>query len=397
MEQYMRFASATTTEPDLEVATETLAQQIREQMDGRPADLVLTFLSSHFKPVAAFVAENLCRTVSPGLLLGCVSEGVIGREQEIEDQPAITLVAAHLPGVELAPFTLRPKNWGEISHNPASFRQTIGAPAKTKLFMMLADPISTPMDEVLDAFNAWYPEVPIIGGMASAFQRPGGSILLENGRVLTSGAIGVAFAGAFEVDLIVSQGCRPIGRPLTVTAAEENVIFGLEGEPPLDYLQDLMGQLSTGDRALLQNGLYIGRAIDPRRQELGRGDFLIRGVMGVDQDSGAIAVGDYIVDGERVQFHLRDATTASEDLEMMLAPQALFDAPQGAFLFSCNGRGTHLYNHPNGDIGTIQRILGGVHLAGFFCAGEIGPIGGRNFLHGHTASLALFRPAPEEA
>jgi len=160
--------------------------------------------------------------------------------------------------------------------------------------------------------------------------------------------------------------------------------------------QALVDDLDEEDRDLLQNGLFIGRAIDSKKESLGRGDFLVRGVMGVDGNSGSIAIGDTIVAGERVQFHLRDARTAREDLEMMLSPQSLFGAPSGALLFSCNGRGTRLYDEPDGDISAITGCFRGLDVAGFFCAGEIGPIGGKNFLHGHTASLALIRsPAPE--
>ena len=140
----------------------------------------------------------------------------------------------------------------------------------------------------------------------------------------------------------------------------------------------------------------MGRSVKPGQEVLGRGDFLIRGVIGLDQDSGAIAIGDSIIDGEIIQFHLRDAYAAQEDLEMMLIPQAFRMPPSGVLLFSCNGRGTHLYDHPNGDISVIQANLEGAHLAGFFCAGEIGPISGSNFLHGHTASMAIFRPLEEE-
>jgi small ligand-binding sensory domain FIST len=203
--------------------------------------------------------------------------------------------------------------------------------------------------------------------------------------------VGVAFGGALEVDVIVSQGCRPIGRPLKVTAAYENYLLKLEDKVPLDYLKEMVNELPADDRELLQNGLFIGRAIDKEQTELGRGDFLVRAVTGIDQKDGSLVVGDYIRSGEIVQFHLRDADTAEEDLEMMLMPQ-LFNSPAaGALLFSCNGRGTRLYAHPNGDIRLIKSVLNNIAVGGFFCAGEIGPIGGENFLHGHTATLTLFR------
>lgn len=392
MNNTMRFASAITTERDAGNAVRILTGQIKQQIGQNSIDFALVFLSPHFRMVVTDLIEDFQSELTPKVLLGCTAEGVIGGEQEIEREAAISLVVAHLPGVELVPFKLQSMDWGRTLAEETTLRQSVNAPAETKLFMMLADPFTTPMDKVLETFNLYYPDLPVIGGMASGSHRAGGNALLLNDRVLNNGAVGVAFAGALEVDIIVSQGCRPVGRPFTVTGSRDNVIFSLEGQAPLAHIQELVIAMDANDRALLQNGLFIGRAVELGNPNLGRGDFLIRGVLGLDQDSGVMVVGDYITEGETVQFHLRDATTAEEDLEMMLAPQSLFDPPSGGFLFSCNGRGTRLFDHPNGDITIIQKAVGAIDLAGFFCAGEIGPIGGRNFLHGHTASLALFRP-----
>jgi small ligand-binding sensory domain FIST len=396
MEDQMLFASAVTTEREIHTAGQSLADQIKAQTGGRSLDLGLIFLSPHFRVVASDLIDHLRTELNPTVLIGCTAEGVIGREREIEREPAIALVAAHLPGVELTPFILQSMDWRRTLSEETVLRRTVDVPSGTKLLVILADPFTTPMDAVLEAFNTYYPGLPMIGGMASGAHRAGGNALIFNHRVLKNGAVGVAFAGAFEADIVVSQGCRPVGQPYTVTQAQENVIFSLEGQPPLTHIQEMVMRFSPQDRALLQNGLFIGRAIDSSQPELGRGDFLIRGVMGLDQDSGVMVVGDHIAEGETIQFHLRDATTAEEDLEMMLTPQLLFGPPCGGFLFSCNGRGMRLYNHPDGDINTIQKVLGNVNMAGFFCAGEIGPIGNKNFLHGHTASLALFRPGVED-
>ncbi len=235
--------------------------------------------------------------------------------------------------------------------------------------------------------------------MASGANFAGASMLLLNDSVQHFGVIGLALSGDIDVDVIVSQGCRPIGQPYKITRASENMIFGLNGGAPVKLIQAMLTELSRQDQALLRNGLYIGQAIrtpsgDVQDDVLGRGDFLIRGVLDSDATTGAIVVGDRLADGTMVQFHLRDADTAQEDLSLLLAPQALYGPPAGALLFSCNGRGTRLYDHANGDISIIQHALGQpapIQLAGFFCAGELGPIGGRNFLHGHTASLVLFR------
>jgi small ligand-binding sensory domain FIST len=286
--------------------------------------------------------------------------------------------------------------WETTLGDPATFRQILGVPDSPNLFVLLADPFTTPMEAVLGAFNRFYPDAPVVGGMASGSPRAGGNALLLNGELLNNGAVGLALSGPVEIDVIVSQGCRPIGQPLVVTEAQENIIVSLDGVTPLAHLQHLLAELSPEDQGLLQQGLFVGRAIAPDQAGLGRGDFLIRGVMGLDQERGALVIGDRVEPGETIQFHVRDANTATEDLEMMLTPQLFFDPPAGGLLFSCNGRGTRLYDHPDGDISTIQNVVGQVELTGFFCAGEIGPIGGQNFLHGHTASLALFRPQQNE-
>lgn len=395
MENQMLFASALTTEREIEQASRQLAEQINAQMADYPLHFALVFLSPHFRLVVAELASRLRVELNPGVLLGCTAEGVIGRDREIEREPAITLVAAHLPGAEISAFPLQSMDWGRTLSEETLLRQMVKTLPETKLLLLLADPFTTPIDAVLETFNLYYPDLPLVGGMASGSQRAGGNALILNDRVLNNGAVGVAFSGAVEVDLIVSQGCRPVGELFTVTNARDNAILSLDGQPPLARIQDLVVNMTPADRALLQNGLFIGRAVSAEREGLGRGDFLIRGVMGLDQESGVMVVGDTIGEGETVQFHLRDATTAEEDLEMMLTPQLLFDPPCGGFLFSCNGRGTRLFDHPNGDISIIQKVVGGIDLAGFFCAGEIGPIGNKNFLHGHTASLALFRPSKE--
>jgi small ligand-binding sensory domain FIST len=393
----MRFASVTTIERDPEQAVRALVSQTLDQMDGLPVDLALVFLSPHFKQDSPQISEGLRAALNPRVLTGCTAEGVIGRDHEIEEQPAISLVAAHLPGVDLVPFTLHGIDWNNMLRQEENFKELVGAPEDARLAILLAEPLTTPIDGTLRAFNAFYEGLPVIGGMVSGSQRRGENALLLNDRITTDGAVGVILAGDVAVDVIVSQGCRPIGKPFKVTAAHRNMILSLEGQPPLSQFQRMVVDLSEEDRELIQrNGLFVGLAIDRHQTALSRGDFLIRSVIGTDQSTGMIAVGSLISPGETIQFHVRDAITATEDLDLMLATQELFEPARGAFLFSCNGRGTSLYNHPDGDIATIQEALGGVDIAGFFCAGEIGPIGGKNFLHGHTASLVLFR-TPDEA
>lgn len=388
----MKFASALATQPD----AVQLADQLRRQLGGPPPDLAVAFIAGFDQDVSVQIAQGLRAELAPPVFLACTAEGVIGTEAEVEQQPAVSVVAASLPGVTLASFDLRPTRWPALLADPAEFEAAVRLPPDCRLILLLADPFSSPIDEILEAFNTLCPGVPVAGGMASGASRPGYNVLVCNERVMNGGAVGVALAGALAVDVVVSQGCRPVGRPYTVTAAEDNLIHSLGDRPPVEQVQSLYAALSPDEQRLMQNGLFIGRAIrsGTDAEALGRGDFLVRGVLGVERQTGALAIADRVRTGETVQFQVRDADTAREDLELLLVPQTFGEPPAGAFLFSCNGRGTRLFDRPNGDISIVTDALGALPLAGFFCAGEIGPVGERNFLHGHTVSLALFRPAP---
>ncbi|MDH4037753.1 MAG: FIST C-terminal domain-containing protein [Candidatus Krumholzibacteria bacterium] len=388
----MKFVSLSVTGEDIDEILRDISKAVLDRL-GEHADFALVFPSSHFASRAEDLVSNLKSAIGARVMLGCTGEGVIGPAHEIEDQPAVAVVAALLPGVDVMPFDIPKAALINVALNPPLLRKHYAPPVDTRFLVMLADPFSAPMDGVLNAFNQEYENVPIIGGMASGARQPGETVLMVNDRVIREGLVGVSFVGPIQADIIVSQGCRPVGPVFEVTESKNNVIDSLGGESPLLRIQSMLDEMDDEDRDLLRNGLFIGRAIDSGKESLGRGDFLIRGVLGVDSRTGAIAVSDVIDAGERVQFHLRDADTAREDLEMMLSPHALFGEPSGAFLFSCNGRGTRLYEEPDGDINAIRGFFSGLDLAGFFCAGEIGPIGGKNFLHGHTASLALIRPA----
>jgi small ligand-binding sensory domain FIST len=391
----MYFASATTTEPLLRDALHRLEAQLAPQVEGHAIDLALIFLSSHFRGQAAQVRDGVLELFSPREILGCTAEGVIGGQHEIEQQPAIALLLAELPGVTLQPFILGQADWESFIFNEAEFRRKISAPDNTRLFLLFGEPFTAPMSEILRTFDSAYPGIPVLGGMASAAMAVGQNALILKDHITPVGAAGVALAGNFDLDLVVSQGCRPIGEPYVVTKTDRNVIFGLENQPPLLRIQEMVDEMPEEEQRLLQRGLLIGRAINPTQDRLGRGDFLIRGVLAADRQNGAITVGDTIHPGEIVQFHVRDAETAQEDLEMMLIPQAFRPPASGALLFTCNGRGTRLFDHEDGDVSVVQKTLGNIPVAGFFCAGEIGPVGSRNFVHGHTACLAIFRPAQE--
>lgn len=352
---------------------------------GRPS-LAVLFASPHFTGSSDAVVDAVREAVAPATLIGCVGESIVGGAVEVEGEPAVSVWLAELPsdaGSFHVEFT-RTEEGGFFSGWP---RQGPGA------FLLIADPYTFPADLLLRQLNEQMPGTLIIGGMASGGSGPGETRLFLDDRVLDSGAVAVRVPEEVEVVTLVSQGCKPIGKAFTVTKADRNVIVELGGRPPADRVRQLFESLSDQDRHLMSQGLLIGRVIDEYKAEPERGDFLIRSVIGADPRSGALAVGEPVRVGETVKFHVRDAASADEDLVEALASarQNLGGrAPSGALLFTCNGRGSRMFSTPSHDASLVTQQLDDLPVAGFFAAGELGPVGGRNFVHGFTASMALF-------
>jgi small ligand-binding sensory domain FIST len=300
-----------------------------------------------------------------------------------------------LPGVALAPWSFRGDRDGGLLGHPDALRRFVGLGEAPGTVVLLADPFTTPATALLPALTTCGGgrPVPVVGGMSSGASQPGLNVLALDGQILRNGAVGVTLGAGCDVDVVVSQGCRPVGKPVVITRARGNVIQELGGHPALDAVQEMAGSLEPAERELLSGGLLLGTVVNEYKQRFGRGDFLVRNVLGYDKQHGAIAVGDLPRVGQTVQFHVRDAATAHEDLQLLLDGQQVKDPALAALLFTCNGRGSRLFQERHHDVRTIRQRLGEVPLAGFFAAGEFGPIGDRSFLHGHTASLALLRPA----
>jgi len=376
-----RFASALSLHPVPAHAVGETAGSVMEQLDADEPDLVVAFASPHFAGAYDDMANALRNLLDPGVLLGMTTVSVIGGAREIEDGPAFSLFAASLPESTITPLALSVEDtpdgaavvgWPELDGEPSTL-------------LLLADPFTFPVDAFLRRLGEDRPGLTIIGGVASAADRPGGNRLVIDDHVVAEGAVG-AFLEGVTVRTVVSQGCRPIGQPLVVTKAERNFVEELAGHPALERLEELAQHATEEERELLRNGLHVGVVVDEHRTEFGRGDFLVRNVMGADRESGAIAIGERVSVGQTVQFHVRDAAAADEDLRELLTGAS----GQGALVFTCNGRGQRLFGTPNHDASVLDDLLGPIPAAGGFCAGEIGPIGGRNFLHGFTASIALF-------
>jgi small ligand-binding sensory domain FIST len=309
---------------------------------------------------------------------------VLGGDHGSEDRPALSLWAGRT-GHAAVPVRLTARRvddgWALDGIDDATT-------ARHRTLLLLADPYSYPADALIAELAATQPSLAVIGGMASAARGPGGNRLVLDGAIETHGAVGVLLPTDLSPDIVVSQGCRPIGQPYVVTRAERTVIYELGGRPALERLMEIVEQLAPDDRALAAQGLHCGIVVDEHKLDYERGDFLIRAVIGADRQNGAVAVGDEVPIGATVQFQVRDAATAGEDLEHLLAGHRA----AGALVFTCNGRGTSMFGDPHHDASIVHELIGpGAAVAGMFCAGEIGPIGGRNALHGFTASVALFR------
>jgi small ligand-binding sensory domain FIST len=377
------FASALSQHPVASQAVGETAGELLEKLAGEHPDLVVCFASPHHLAALEDIAGALRSVLEPGVLLGGTAASIIGGAREVEEEPALSVFAGRLPGSSLTPVALRVE---DTPDGAALMGWPPGLEVTPRTLVLFADPFSFPVDAFLTRCNGDAPGLRVIGGLASAATRPGGNRLVVDDRVVDTGAVGVFVDGGIEVRTLVSQGCRPIGRPYVVTRAQRNFVEELGGQPALERLQELAAGATDEERELLRRGLHVGLVVDEHKADFARGDFLVRNLVGADQDTGALAVGDAVAVGQTVQFHVRDAGAADEDLRELLGG---VDA-DAALLFTCNGRGRHLFGDPDHDAGLVERMLGPIPLAGCFCAGEIGPVGGRNFLHGFTASLALF-------
>jgi small ligand-binding sensory domain FIST len=320
--------------------------------------------------------------------LGCSGEGVIAGSEEIETSAALTVWVACLPEVTVTPLQISVSQLQDQIRMPGWPEPGL----EDSIFLLLADPFSTPMQEVLSLMTDRYPNGIVGGGLAGGGQDSGENRLLLNDQVFDEGVVGVQLTGPIAVRTVTSQGCRPIGERFVVTRAEQNLIFELGGVSALKRLQDVFESLGGPQRRDAHRALHLGIVIDEHGSHFERGDFLVRNLIGADQQAGAVAIGDVVQEGQTVQFHLRDAKSASDDLHFLLAEDRTThrNPPLGALLFSCCGRGEGLFGRPHHDSGVVQERLGPIPMAGFFAQGEIGPVGGRNFLHGYTASVVIF-------
>jgi small ligand-binding sensory domain FIST len=383
----MKAGAALVLTADPAEAAREAVQQARSALGAEPPAFAVLFASAHFHISASALIAAVTAEIGPVPLIGCVAEAVAGNAREVENEPAVALwLAAGVGPVETFSMQfVRTASGG-------AFGGYQFEPGRAGVCLMISDPFTFPAEYLLSHLNEHAAGTLVMGGMASGGLGAQRSRLFLDGRVLAEGAVGAYLPDA-EIHPLVSQGCRPVGEPFTVTAAEGNLVRELGGHPAMSRLQDLAASLSDEDRELLVQGVQVGIVINEYGGERHQGDFLIRGILGAQPETGAIAVGDEVEVGQTLQFHVRDAESADRELQHILETETTAlggQRPAGALLFTCNGRGSRLFPEPSHDTGLMAKVLGDIPVAGFFCAGELGPVGGQNYVHAFTASIALF-------
>lgn len=399
MADQMQWANALSTRPSLEAAVADVVQRATSSLSA-PADLGLVFISSAFASEYSRLLPLLAQKLAVPVLIGCSGGGVIGttvegQARELEAEPALSLTLAHLPKVNVKAFHVVAEDLPDLDGPPNAWIDLIGVPpSPTPQFILLSASFYSGISDLLQGLDYAYPGSVTVGGQASGGMMSGRVGLFCNDRLYREGTVGVALSGNIVLEAIVAQGCRPVGKPYQVTKGDRNIILELDEQVPLLVLRDVIAELSEEDRALAQHSLFIGLAMDEFKQCLQPGDFLIRDILGVDPAGGAIAIGDRVRPGQRLQFHLRDAQASAADLEFLLQQhynQKSSQTAAGALMFSCVGRGAGLYGKPNFDSQLFQRYFRNIPVGGFFCNGEIGPVGGSTFLHGYTSVFGICR------
>ena len=388
------FSSGLSVDPDWKKAVREIASHVHKDLKDEPCDLLIAFVSESYAgfDAAAFVNE-LSKTIANRVLIGCNSSGVIGDTREVEMQPALSLLAMHLPGVKIYPFQMSETQLSSLNTGADLVNFFDIYPPDKPHFICLSDPGTFDIVKFLQIFNEGYKGLPAIGGLASGMVMGAPNWLCVNGNVYAEGMVGVALVGDIEFDVIVAQGSRPVGKPFVITKAEGNVLYELAGRPSLEVVRELIESLSPEDRKLAEFSLSVGLVMNEQQSDFKRGDFLNRNLVGFDPDAQALMIGANLKVGQTLQFQVRDARTSSEDLRHLLEtiPSVSGPAPRAGMLVSCCGRGRDFYGKADHDIRTIQSLTGPLPVTGFFANGEIGPVGLKNFVHGYTSSLIIFR------
>ena len=390
----MKWTSWVASETYIEDSIDVSAKHIAVHIPPEKVDLLIVYVTPHYSEQMEVVPVRLREHFPRAHILGCSAAGVIGNGHEVEGEAAISVTAASLPNVRLTPSYIEGHRLPSDDVGPEAWHELIGVdPDGSPSFLIMGDPYSSQPERLLTGLDYAYPDSVKLGGLASGAGQMRENVLFLDNTVYYQGCISMAMTGNIEIDSIVAQGCKPVGDIMTVTAVEDNMIFEIDEEAPLEILRRMQGGLSRRDEELFRKSLFIGVEKDVFTENPGYGDFLIRNIIGVDTESGALAIGAELEAGQLVQFHLRDQYTSAEDLNTMLSEyvaHADSSHAEGAMLFTCQGRGVGLYGERDHDSNLFMEKTG-IPVSGFFCEGEIGPLGDTTYIHGYTSSFGIFR------
>ena len=369
------------------------AEKLRAQLGAQPVSLGLVFMSPNFFPHAQATLEILRVHARIPLLAGCSSASLVAGANEIESATGIVLALYSLPGAELKSFHFVQEQVEEADGAAYWPLESAVEPKHTNGWLAFIDPFHLDTESWIRSWNESYAPSPVFGGLAGGIFSDQTTQVYLNGEVFENGGVAVSIGGDVKLSGVISQGCTPIGDTWTLTRVEQNLIHQIANRPAYAVLADTVQKLSPADQQKARGNLFIGLVVNEYLDEFHRGDFLVRNLIGGDPNSGVLAVGALPRAGQTLQFQRRDAAAASEDMSELLerAKKNLGDKTiYGGCLCCCNGRGKNLFGQPNHDAELVQKEFGPIGLAGFYGNGEIGPVGGKNYLHGFTASLALF-------
>jgi small ligand-binding sensory domain FIST len=389
----MKWASAIGLGNDLETAAAEALEQLAGESGITRPDLVIAFVSVAYGAEMDRLPQILDPWLGRGLLFGCNAGGLIGGGIEEEEDPGIALLAGRLADVTITTLHLEQASLPPLTASrEVWWRRLDLAPESTPSFLLMTDPATIDAEVCARGIDRAFPGATVVGGLASGTSEPGAARLFANRDVHRSGGQLLALTGNIVIDPVIAQGCRAIGEPLFVTGCDGNLIHELDGRRPRELLAALFSSLDEGDRERFGNSLCIGLALPGPRQTVGTGEFLIRNVLGLDPDSGALWIGARLARNAVVQFHLRDADAASRELSARLG--AALEGrlpPAAALLFACAARGRGMFGVPGHDSAALHRVAD-VPVAGMFCAGEIAPVQGATFLHSFSSVFGLIRP-----
>jgi small ligand-binding sensory domain FIST len=378
-----------------EIALQEVLAQLEQSAPAGSmgVDLALLFISSEYVEHYTRIVRRVRAETGARILIGCSGQGIVGTGQEMEDVPSLSLLTLSLPGAQLKAVRFS-QEIVEENEAPEEWHRSLGvAKEDVNAWLIFADPFQLDCEGLIDGLAKAYPDLPMLGGLASYDQTVRRTYIFVNDDVFDEGGVGLAIGGAYSMLPLVSQGCKPIGEPWTIThVRDDGLIEKISNRPAYELLVDTFQGLPEDMQRRAQSNLLVGLAADEYVDTFRRGNFLIRNLSGVDRRIGAIAIAAYPRVGQTIQFQMRDAKSADLDLRELLG-QARADLgnkqPVAGILCTCNGRGEGMFAMRDHDAGLIEKELGPIPLAGLFCNGEIGPIGKRPFLHGFTASLAL--------